>query len=288
MTRITMRYLAIMLAFFWALAGFGATATLAQTETKPPEEPKKAEEAPADKVEFALSMDVLSQYVFRGIAFSRDSAVFQPSFTVSYKGLAVNIWGNFDTNERNPFGVTSPNRNNPKWNETDFTLSYSREVLKNLTLTVGTIYYALDSNNSPQDSWEIFAGVGYKFPWFDVGFTAYREVSHFPGTYLEWYISRSFDLPFGGCTLDLYSGWTAEFSNDKAFFPTRDGGYYRGFNAGQLRAALNIPVNKTIKISPKIIYWYAMGGDSTYVLKNLSWDGKHNHILGGVSIAASF
>lgn len=290
MTRISMRYLVIMLAFFWALAGFGATC--ARAEEAKPEVAQKVEEAQTqateDKVQFALSKDILSQYVFRGIAFSRDSAVIQPSFTVSYKGLAANIWGNFDTNEKNPFGITSPNRNNPKWNETDFTLSYSREVVKNLTLTGGMIYYALDSNNSAHDSFEIYGGFGYKLPWFEVGFAAYREVSHLPGWYLSWYITRSFDLPFAGASLDLWASWSAELSDDKAAFPTSDGSFYRSMNAGHLMATLNFPVGKYFKISPKIMYWYALGGQSTFTIGNLSWDGNHNHILGGVSVSASF
>jgi uncharacterized protein (TIGR02001 family) len=264
-----------------------------QAEEVSPEEAEKIKEAEAAKAEerpsFNMSMDILSQYVFRGIGFSRDSAVFQPSVTVSYKGFAANIWGNFDTNEKNPFGIVA-NRNNPKWNETDFTVSYSRELFKDFSVTGGMIYYALDGNNSTDDSFEIFGAVGYKIPKIDVGvgFAAFREVSHFPGWYLEWYLSRSFNLPFAGASLDLYASWSAEFSDDTAVFPTPDGGKYRGLHAGQLRAAVNFPVTKHITVSPKIIYWYALGGDSTFVIRNLSWDSNHNHVLGGVTVAASF
>ncbi len=149
-------------------------------------EAKKTEEAAAkpDRPEVSASVDMLSQYVFRGVAYSRGSVVFQPSMTISYKGVSANIWGNWDTDERNPYGSISPNRKAAKWNETDFTFSYSREVLKNLTLTAGVVYYALDSNNSLYDSFEVFGGVSYKFPWFDVGFQAFREVSNLPGWFL--------------------------------------------------------------------------------------------------------
>jgi uncharacterized protein (TIGR02001 family) len=259
-----------------------------------PEVPQKIKEAEAakkeeDRPQFSLSVDILSQYVWRGVAFSRDSAVFQPSVTVSYKGFAANIWGNFDTNEKNPFGIIA-NRKDPKWNETDFTVSYSRELFKDFSVTGGVIYYALDGNNSTDDSVEIFGAIGYKIPRIDVGVgcAVYREVSHFPGWYLEWYLTRSFPLPFAGASLDLYASWSAEISEDRAVFPTPDGSKYQGLHAGQLRVAVNFPVTKHITISPKIIYWYALGGDSTFAIRNLSWDGKHNHILGGVSIAATF
>jgi uncharacterized protein (TIGR02001 family) len=276
--------LAVMLgATSWLAVPFA----WAQQEAPAPE----AQAAPAeDKPSFSVSMDILSQYVWRGVALSKHSAVFQPSMTASYKGFSVNIWGNFDTNERNPFAISRPDRQNPKWNETDFTLSYSRELLKDFSVTGGIIYYALDGNNSTDDSFEIFAALGYKIPVIDVGVgvAVYREVSHFPGTYLEWYLSRSFALPFAGASLDLYASWSAEFSNDNAVFPTKDGSKYSSLHAGQLRAAVNFPVTKNITVSPKIIYWYALGGDSTFAIDNLSWDKKHNHVLGGVSVAATF
>ena len=282
--------LAVMLGAAVLLAG---TLAWAQQEVAP-EVAEKVKEAGAaqaeEKPQFSFSVDILSQYVFRGVAFSRDSAVFQPSMTVSYKGLAANIWGNFDTNEKNPFGATSPNRNNPKWNETDFTVSYSRELFKDFTVTAGMIYYALDSNNSPDDQFEIFGALGYKIPVIDVGVgvAVYREVSHFPGTYLEWFLSRSFALPFAGASLDLYASWSAEFSNDTAAFPTKDGNTYNSLHAGQLRAAVNFPVTKNITVSPKIIYWYNLGNESAFAIRNLSWDKNPNHVLGGVTVAATF
>jgi hypothetical protein len=247
-----------------------------------------------EKPEFSGSVDMLSQYVWRGLALSRHSVVFQPSMTVSFKGFAVNLWGNFDTNEQNPFGAITPNRGAAKWNETDVTVSYSREVIKNLTLTGGIIYYALDSNNAAFDSFEVYGGFDYKFPWFNAGFGVYKEVANLPGWYLSWYITRSFDLPvnlpkpLGKPSLDLYASWSAELSTSKAAFPTEDGSFYQSLHAGQLMAAVNIPVGKYVTFSPKIIYWYALGGQSTYTIRNLSWDGTQNHILGGASVSFAF
>jgi hypothetical protein len=260
---------------------------LKPTEVKPEEVKEvKAEE----KVQFSASVDVLSQYVFRGVAFSRDSAVWQPSVTLSYKGFAANLWGNFDTRERNPFGLTTPSRNRPKWNETDFTLSYSREVLEGLTLTAGAIYYALDSNNSVDDATEVFLGFGYKLPWFEFGFATYREVAHFPGWYMQLYLTRSFALPFAGASLDLWASWGAEVSYSQVAFPisNRPEDRYASLHAGQVMATLNFPIGKYFKFSPKVMYWYALGGDATRVIEGLSWDKKHNHFLGGATLAAAF
>jgi len=252
-------------------------------------EPPKGDE---DKPEFSGSVDMLSQYVFRGVALSRGSVVFQPSVTASYKGFSVNVWGNWDTYERNPFGITTVNRKKAKWNETDFTASYSHTFFKNLKVKGGIVYYALDANIAANDTFEIYGSVVYKFPWFEVGFAAYKEVAYIPGWYLYWHIAKSFELPVnlpsGKPSLDLHAGWSAELSGSKTAFPTSDGSYYRSLNAGVLMATLNIPVTKRVTVSPKIIYWYGLGGQSTFVLRNLSWDGQQNHVLGGASVAFSF
>ncbi|MFZ2087719.1 MAG: TorF family putative porin [Desulfobaccales bacterium] len=285
---------ALFVALFLVGGVLGQAA--AQGPGEPGAETKLAEEAAKkpDRPEFVGSVDMLSQYVWRGIALSRQGVVFQPSMTISYKGFAVNMWGNFDVNEMNPYGFTNPNRGAAKWNETDFTFSYSKEVIKNLTLTGGLIYYALDRNNSLYDSFEIFGGVAYKFPWFDVGFQVFREVGNLPGWYLSWTVSKSIELPVeikvlaGKPTLDLLAGWSAELSNSRVAFPTSDGSFYRSMHAGLVSAGLNIPIHKNVNITPKVMYWYSLGGQSTYTLRALSWDGYQNHILGGVSVSTKF
>jgi len=243
-----------------------------------------------EKPQWTLGTDILTQYVFRGIALSRGSAVLQPSYTGSYKGFTFNAWFNFDTSEKNPFSIKRPNSHQFRWNETDLTFSYSREVVKNLTLTGGLIYYILDGANSPFDQLEVYAGFGYKLPWFEVGFAAFREVGHFPGTYLQWYVSRSLDLPLWGASLDLWASWGAEISNDKAAFPIpgKPNQFYQSLHAGHVMATLNFPLGKYVKISPKVMYWYALGGDATKVIAGASWDGKHNHVLGGATISVTF
>lgn len=299
MTRIrTTSWWQALTTLFLALFLIGGTLgkAAAQVPGEPGTEVKQAEaaEKKADKPEFSGSVDMLSQYVWRGIALSRGSVVFQPSMTVSFKGFSANIWGNWDTNESNPYGLIKPYRNAAKWNETDFTFSYSKEVLKNLTLTGGVIYYALDSNNSAYDSFEVFGGVAYKFPWFDVGFQVFKEVANLPGWYLTWNISKSITLPIewkilaDKPTLDLMAGWSAELSNSKLAYPTESGGFYRSMHAGILSAGLNLPVLKHITVTPKVMFWYGLGGQSTYTLRALSWDGGHNHILGGVSVSTKF
>lgn len=256
----------------------------------------KAEEAKGpEKPQWSLGADFLNQYVWRGIALSRNAMVFQPSFTGTYKGFAFNAWSNIDMNERNPYAFNNKRRGFG-WNETDLTFSYTREVYPNLNLTGGLIYYILDGNNSQFNSVEIYGWADYKLPWFNFGFAAYREVSHFPGTYLNWYIHRAIDIPYlvEGMNLDLYASWSAEFSNDKAAYPVFDSAgnlenkFYNSLHAGYLAVALNVPVGKYVVVAPKIQYWYGLGGQSTGTLRALSWDQQQNHLLGGLNVTVNF
>lgn len=294
------------------------TPALAQTQATPmlekpaaPGEAKKEDAAaPAeDKPTASLSVDFFSQYLWRGIALSRNSAVIQPSLTLGYKGFFVNVWGNFDTGEDNRFLFPTPGKRGAKWNETDFTFGYSRDLytgtaIKAISANVGVIYYGLDSTANPQgDSLEIYWGLAADVNWFKLAATVNKEVLHYPGWWLTLGISRVFELPLkvqdnSNVNLELGNIFVFLFSNDAAAYPDPGNANlttaFSGPLAGQLYATLNIPVHKYITISPKIGFWYALGGKSTDLLSGnqnmtgLSWDGQHNHIYGGLNVTFAF
>lgn len=248
-----------------------------------------AVQAEEEKPWAEVSVDILSQYIWRGYALSRDSAVLEPSITIGYKGFAVNIWGNFDTDQQNPF---FPLKDGAKWNETDLTLSYSREVysgaaIKSITLNVGTIYYVLDGVD---DSWELFGGLATDINYFTLAVTAYREASHYPGWWLQVGLGRSLAMPFADATLNLGHDVIFQFSEDNAAYPDPDDPdqAFEGPLAGHLYVSMDFPVHKYITLSPKVGFWYALGGDATGVIRGLSWDGEQNHIYGGLNLAFAF
>lgn len=236
-----------------------------------------------EKPQFDLSVDILSQYIFRGIAFSKDSAVIQPSMTASYRGFSVNIWGNLDTREAKGFGEGNGGAN---WNETDFTASYSHELYKGLQGTAGVVYYAIVGD----DSCEIFAGLSYDLPWLTVGFTAYREVSHYPGWWLQLELSRNLALPWYGMSLDLGANFGYQTLEDDDTLLDKSGteGDYSAFTAAEFSAALNIPLGKYVTVSPKIGFTTPLSDAAAARIEASSWDGKENHIFGGLQISASF
>jgi len=230
---------------------------------------EKAEEKPTANV----YVDVLSQYVFRGIAFSSDSAVIQPSFTASYKGFSINVWGNLDSNETKALGGTP---DEASWNETDLTLSYTRTIYGDLSGTVGYIYYGTKHFTETQEG---FIGLSYALPWFTVGVTGYREFWHAPGWWGQLDITRNFKLPWYEMNVDtaLSLGYLERSNLD-----------FAEFEAGQVSAALNIPIGKYLVISPKIGLAFPLSdGGSDDIIVN-SVDHEDTHVFGGLRIAASF
>jgi hypothetical protein len=172
-----------------------------------PGAPSPEKPAAEEKPTASAGVDILSQYVWRGFALSRDSAVFQPSVTVGYKGFSFNVWGNLDSGENAPAALTT--RKGLNWNQTNFTAGYSREIFKTdwmkaLTLNVGCIYYAYDKTLYPQgDAFEIYYGLVADFNIFKIGVQGNTEVFHYPGNWITVGISRVFDLPWHKMTLEM-------------------------------------------------------------------------------------
>ena len=269
------------------------TPVLAQEAAAPAAAPEaKKEEPPAEeKPTASVGVDLFSQYIWRGIALSRNSAVLQPSVTLGYMGFSLNVWGNLDTGENNPFLAPGLNHRGLKWNETDFTFGYSRdlytgEAIKSISANLGVIYYAYDAVPNPQgDSFEIYYGLAADLNWFKLAATANQEVFHYPGMWLTLGISRVFELPFkvqenSNASLELGHNFVFLFSRDQVAYPnpSNPNTAFSGPLAGQFYATLNVPVHKYVTISPKVGFWYAAGGNSTALLggnenvSGLSWD----------------
>ncbi len=244
--------------------------------------PAAAEE---EKPTASVGTDIFSQYLWRGYALSAHSAVIQPSFTAGYKGFSVNIWGNFDT-DQNRSG--DPSIKGARWNETDFTASYTRELCTNFNATAGTIYYSFV--NSQFDAWEIFSGVSYTFPWVTVALTAYREVTHTPGWWVQLDFSKSIPLPWYGMSLALGAtfGYQSLFDSDTLLNKNGKTGSYSSAHAGTISAALPIPVCKWVSIAPKIGVAFPLTSEASDVIAANSWDGDSTHVFGGINVTASF
>ncbi|MGC9195655.1 MAG: hypothetical protein ACP5IL_09405 [Syntrophobacteraceae bacterium] len=250
----------------------------------------------------SFSTDILSQYLFRGIAESKGSAVIEPSFTASWDGFSANIWGNFDTSRgsSNPYMPLGNEEGNSKWSETDFTISYTKELCKNFSVLIGNVYYGLQYPMGGgllmnQDEDELFGGVSYNFPWFTVAFTTYGEVMHSVDEYFELDLSKAIPLPMLDCvckgtTLNLGTSFGYLILNHDINTLSLSGntGSFSAFDTCFLNASVTFPVNKWLSVSPKIGLWLPLTSQASDYLEANSMDTKSTHFYGGLNLTATF
>ena len=89
--------------------------------------------------------------------------------------------------------------------------------------------------------------------------------------------------------LELGNNYIFLFSRDNAAYPNKPFSNpastkaFSGPSGGQVYATLNIPVHKYVSVSPKVGFWYGLGGNSTQLLRWASWDVQQNHVYGGLN-----
>ena len=224
--------------------------------------------AMAVDVSGSANVDILTNYVWRGQQLSDDHGVVQPSLEASYEGVTVNFWANEDLQ-------------NSQHTETDFTLSYSREIEK-LSVDVGYIYYALDGFDDTQ---ELYISLAYDI----IGspsITYYGDFDEGRGGYLVLAIGHSVDIP-GGMTLN--GGFSASVNFQNAILGLdRKGQRFTNFYNGEITASLAIPVTKNVSIEPKVAYTFAFNTDAQAAIRGLSLDGDDYTVYGGVGLSFAF
>lgn len=229
----------------------------------------------------AVSSAFLSQYIFRGYQFSKHSLVIQPTLTVGYMGFEAVLWGNLDTKD-NYTGTEKMN-----WNETDLTLSYTKE-LGPTKLTGGYIYYSLDNTEDSQELFLKIAGNVLLTPTLSV----YREIANYPGWYFNLGVSHSLNLT-KIITLDMAASVGYQISDtdkivryDNQLLTTTD--KYRALHDGLISVGLTIPLGKYFALKPMVAYSLPLSDDAKNRIKGTSLSNKENFFLGGVSVSATF
>lgn len=245
----------------------------------------------SDKVTGSVSAGVYNRYIFRGYELSSKSIVIQPSITVSYKGFSAIYWGNIDSDEH-PTQSFIPDREGKKsFNESDLTISYTYSIDK-LSLTVGYIYYGTKYADETE---EVFLSSSYDILTKPT-LTIYRDISSYPGTYIN--LSFSHSLPvYRDITLDLAASF-GYFKGDNAYWKTykdSTGDYtgkkYNALHDGKLQAGLSIPIAKTVLVQPVVQYWFPLSGKANRTVDDHSYNPNghlDNTWVTGVGITFNF
>jgi hypothetical protein len=233
----------------------------------------------------SADVDVLNKYVWRGYELSNDSVVIQPSATIGYKGFALNMWGNLDTDD------DRDGENN--LNETDLTLSYEKK-LGAASMEIGYIYYGLDNAD---DNEEIYIRLSYD-TLLAPTVTIYREFAHAASSYITLGISHSKKLK-GNISLDCGGSLGYLYSDDEDELPEFDADgliakpeKYRNFHDGLVYVGLMIPVCNYVSVNPILSYSFPLSGDADDHIKGMNRGGGFtddaDYLFGGVKISLAF
>jgi hypothetical protein len=216
--------------------------------------------AEEQKVTGNATLSFFNQYVFRGYELSSHSLVIQPAITLSYYGVSVNVWGNYDTHQRETQSFFPNRPGHASWNETDLTLSYTHTFDK-LSLTGGYIFYGTENAKQAQ---ELFIAVGYDIITKPV-FTVYQDISHYSGTYFQLAFSHSLPV-YKKITLDLGASFSYMWGQGNYWKTYQEstgdytGSKYSEFHTTMLSAGFSIPVAKNFVIQPVTQFWFPLSG----------------------------
>ena len=209
----------------------------------------------------SASVDVMSSYMWRGFQLHEDAAI-QPSVGITYGSFGMNLWSDYNTETKEAA-------------ETDLTLNYTFAMDK-LSFDVGYIYFGLDNATDTQ---EIYLSIAYDTI-LSPAITIYHDFDEGEGSFIEASIGHS--VPVGEYSLDL--GASVSYNADSAYAI----GGYDDFHNANLSAALSIPVNAEISITPMIAYSTDLSDDAEAAIKALNTDADSEFIYGGVNLALSF
>ena len=194
----------------------------------------------------SVSLGTFNRYIFRGYRLGRDSIVFEPALSVSYRGFSAAFWGNIDMREKATACFVPDRPGRKSFNETDLTLNYTYSS-RRFGLTAGFIYYGTKYTAETQ---ELYVAASLVFPGKPT-LTIYRDIDAYPGTYFLLSLAHSVTLK-KGITLDLGAS-AAYFSGSAEYWRTylsSAGSYtgekYRAFHDGVIKAGLTIPLAKTL------------------------------------------
>ncbi len=305
---VTAVLLSILMIFGFAFVSAAEEKPAAETKVSP--ESAKAAVA-GEKPTGDFTVAAMSQYIWRGYELSRNSIVVQPSATIGYKGFSVNIWGNLDT--RPYFSGTGDTSYASTWNETDLTLSYTKN-LGLFNIGAGYIYYGLAALNKDTpdraDAQEIFATVSLNTI-LSPTLTVYKEIDHYRNWYFLFGVSHAFEFnkmvslklaASASYLLGTYADATL-FNAGAGYggYPKFDGNCqatndkFSNFHDGNVTVSLPIKATGYITITPTISYVFPLSDDAKNEMKGQGLKGaaspadrNSSFIVGGLMASFAF
>ena len=216
-------------------------------------------------IEASGSLDVYSQYIWRGFALDTDP-VLQPGFSLSGHGITFSFWSSWDFD----------NNDSLDGDEVDYVLDYTYE-LEDFSVSLGHTYYEFPGTDT--FSREFYGGIALANMPLSPAFTFYYDYGDEgqgggDGQYITLEVSHSFPLEDAlGISLDL----SGRVGYNNELFIVGEGG------DGLLSAGVTIPLTESLSISPSANYSIPFGD-----LEDSADGNQAEEFYGGFSLAYSF
>jgi len=253
--------------------------------TPPPVATPAPEAAPAKDWSVGLSTDLVSKYVWRGMLQNGDPAV-QPSVTLGWKGLSLNVWQSWDTTNYGTKHYPGGANRQGRVEECDYTLGYSRTVLDGkLTLGGGVICYTFP--DTYPTTTELYASATVN-TFLSPTIAVYRDIDESKGLYITPSISHTITInDKTNVVFKANVGWGDANNNDY---------YFAGMAKSKdaladygLSATINYSVTPEFVVSPYVKFSDFIDGDIRDQRKaGGSYDGKSEQVVVGVTAAYTF
>ena len=247
-------------------------------------ETNELEEVDSSGLTIEVSVDVLSDYIWRGMI-CNGNPVWQPSTTIGYDAgdlgsVSANIWSSLDLTHRR--GTLNNSRRSCGLQEIDYTLSYANS-LGPVGIEAGHLWYTYPNNNGSSDQ-ELYATLSYENPIITPSASAYWNYSDSAGSdvsavYFLFGLSHDFEL-------------TEEFTiTPKAEVGFGDHAYTGSAGGTEL-------TDQTIGLAARyaVTEWFSIGAQVNYTWtpshtlrhEDYMGDGKHQIMWGGINATFSF
>ncbi len=285
---------------------FGCFAALAVAATAVANEPteEKVELTEEEECPFSveLSMDIMSDYVFRGYI-SNDNPVWQPSVTVGYDtdafgGIYANVWSSFDLTRKR--GYDNAGRRCCGLQEIDYTVCYAytyndfeNDFISGINFELAHIWYTYPNGNGASER-DILASVSLDTPFFTPSFSMYwlyggiEETDH-SCIYYTVAISRDFEI---GERLTLTPSASLGFGGNawcQYMLDDPEGSYDVEMTDQTTGLAATYQLCDNLSLGAQINYtWIPSKTLRRGGYMSGSGDGKDHLVWGGVNVTLSF
>ena len=244
-----MKKLNVILAALVLAATFAATPALAAIE-----------------VEGSAYVGYFDKYLWRGFDLSGGLPVVQGGVNLSSNGFTLGYWTNIQTKTDEGEGYIGGDAT-----ETDITLDYTFSPVEKLSVSVGTIWYALDGL---EDTKEAYLGLALDVPLAPAVKVYYDyDMAEENGLFYTGAVSHSFSasdkLSFGVGALVSY--------NDESDYAVGD---YSDWHNYELSASATYAITDQISITPSFLYSSPISDEAK--------DAIDSEVLGGITVSMSF